>query len=124
MNLYFVVMIGWMMGWPVVEDHWHRRDFVAAEWRWPSNEDHMWPSRLCMVDDLMASGRLDGLRRDEVVELLGPGQAKDDLPGGDWSGGIMYHLGPERGFIRIDSEWLFVEFDGAGIVSDYGLYRD
>jgi hypothetical protein len=55
-----------------------------------------------MVDDLLASGRLNGLTEGRVIELLGP-------PGGKLPG-FYDHLGPERGFIRIDSEGLLVEF--------------
>ena len=83
----------------------------------------MWPPRLCMVDDLLSSGRLDGLTRKQVVDLLGP-PADQNFPAGAQSCDIHYYLGPERGFIRIDSEWLFITFGDDGKVNRYWLYRD
>ena len=83
----------------------------------------MWPPRLCMVDDLMSSGKLDGLTSQQVVELLGPPHDKS-FPFGCTQCDIHYYLGPERGFIRIDSEWLFITFGKDGKVTRYWLYRD
>jgi outer membrane protein assembly factor BamE (lipoprotein component of BamABCDE complex) len=76
-----------------------------------------------MVDDLMSSGRLDGLSRDQVIALLGPPHLKD-FPGEAWQCDIHYFLGPERGFFRIDSEWLFITFDKDEKVRRYWIYRD
>ena len=103
----------------------HRRKFDAELWRNQQQVEHdtMWPPRLCMVDHLMSSGLLDGLTRNQVVQLLGPGHDKS-FPGGATSCDIHYYLGPERGFIRIDSEWLFITFDDDNKVKRYWLYRD
>ena len=37
---------------------------------------------------------------------------------------LVYWLGPERGFISIDSEWLVFRFDGQKKVTDYKIMRD
>jgi hypothetical protein len=103
----------------------HRRPFDADLWRnWEKVEhDHMWPPRLCMIDDLMSSGRLDGLTSNQVVELLGSPHSKS-FPFGAVDCDIHYVLGPERGFMRIDHEWLFITFGEDGRVNRYWLYRD
>lgn len=119
------ILIAWMVLGPSVADLVHRQQFSAELWRSQENSqpETMWPPRLCMVDHLISSGRLDGLPRSEVVELLGPPQ-DNGFPGGLTPGDIYYYLGPERGFIRIDSEWLFVTFDENAKVSCYRVARD
>lgn len=110
---------------PAAEDYSHRRAFDARLWRDQERVAHdaRWPPRLCMVDDLLASGRLDGLSHPEVLELLGPpsdptthlvGRAEE----------ISYWLGPERGPFGIDSEWLAVRFDAEGRVTRVWVWRD
>ena len=69
-----------------------------------------------MVDDLLASGRLNGMTESQVIAILGPPDSR--------SIGLSYYLGPERGFIRIDSETLIVEFGADGKVSRPHIYRD
>ena len=62
-----------------------------------------------------------GLR--EVVGWL-PWIAFLLFPFGATSCDIRYYLGPERGFIGIDSKWLFITLNHDGNVNRYGLYRD
>lgn len=59
----------------------------------------------------------------QVVELLGM-PVEENFPFGAEACDIPYPLGPERGVIRIDSEWLFITFGDDGTVSRYWLYRD
>jgi hypothetical protein len=76
--------------------------------------------RLKMADRLIAQQSLLGKTRVEVVELLG-----DPTPTGhfsDWD--LVYWLGPERGFIRIDSEWLVLRLADDGRVVDNRIVRD
>ena len=122
---FFGVIIGWILLGDVAANYWHRKDFDAAMWRSQEGkvDNHMWPPRLCMVDDLMESGKLDELRREEVINLLGTPHSKG-FPGGAEDCDIHYHLGPERGFLRIDSEWLFIDFDEDDKVKRYWIYRD
>jgi hypothetical protein len=37
---------------------------------------------------------------------------------------MVYWLGPERGFIRIDSEWLVLRLDQSDIVREVRIVRD
>lgn len=76
--------------------------------------------RLKMADRLIAHGTLVGKTRAEVVELLG-----EPPPTGyfaDWD--LVYWLGPERGFISIDSEWLVLRLSAEGLVVVNRIVRD
>jgi hypothetical protein len=76
--------------------------------------------RLGMADRLVAQGTLRGKVRAEVVEMLG-----EPPPTGyfsEWD--LVYWLGPERGFIRIDSEWLVIRLGPDGRVTEYRIVRD
>lgn len=119
-----VIFIAWMVLGPSLADLAHRRQFNAELWRSQGNSqpDPMWPPRLCMVDHLVSGGRLDGLTRSEVVELLGPPHYGSHLGGVTYD--MNYYLGPERGFIRIDSEWLCIAFGENGKVSRSWIERD
>jgi hypothetical protein len=101
-----------------IADWANRRAFDADLWRQPDQAApySAWPPRLCMVDALLASGRLNGMTESQVLELLGPPDSK--------SVGLNYYLGPERGFLGIDSETLVIEFGADGKVSRPRIYRD
>ena len=107
---------------PTAEDYAHRVAFDSAGWqRHALDDDPEWPTRLRMVDDLVADRRLDGLTRSEVESLLG--SADQTAKWKDWE--LVYYLGPERnGIFRIDSEWLVIRFDLAGRVSEYRIVSD
>ena len=117
-----VIFVGWMVLGPSVADLVHRRPFNAELWRKQaiSEPDTTWPPRLCMVNHLIASGRLEGLSHGEILELLGPPSQGPPLAGATYG----YYLGPERGFIRIDSEWLLIAFGEDGKVSRCWIGRD
>jgi hypothetical protein len=73
-----------------------------------------------MADRLIAYDTLLGKTRAEVVELLG-----EPPPTGYFSNwDLVYWLGPERGFIRIDSEWLVLRLGADGRVADNRIVRD
>ena len=106
---------------PRQENYAHRAKFESVNWSSESrNQASLWPTRLRMVDDLVASKRLDGLQRGEVTALLGPADQTEYFK--DWD--LVYWLGPERGWIRIDSEWLVLRFDRSGHVAEYRIARD
>ena len=73
-----------------------------------------------MVDDLLRHHPLIGLTRAEVEGLIG---AADQTPYFS-SYDMVYFLGPERGMMVIDSEWLVVKLDAAGWVSEARLVTD
>jgi hypothetical protein len=76
--------------------------------------------RGCMVDDLLARHDLRGWPRARVTDLLGA----PDSTGYFRQYDLVYWLGPERGAISIDSEWLVLKLDGAGRVAEYRLITD
>lgn len=95
--------------------------FDAAAWK--AAEAHWNDSlhrRARMADGLLSSGRLIGMRRDDLIALLG----EPDHSGyfSDWD--IAYNLGAERSFMSIDSEWLVIRFGKDGLVRDVQLARD
>lgn len=108
----------WFFCGHLVEAWIHRRPFDAQAWRSQSQRarDGDWPPRLCMVDDLLLSGRLIGMTEAEVIDLLGSPDRK--------SHPLLYVLGPERGWSRIDSESLMIDFGRDGKVRGACLYRD
>jgi hypothetical protein len=121
----YLAIIASLLGSPLFEERSHEQPFDDVAWRnQDERNDLMWPPRLCMVDDLIASGRLDGLTRDAVVSLLGEPLPRGSFPAGAVHTDMHYYLGPERGLFRIDSEWLFIDFDDQGVVERYSIYRD
>ena len=65
-------------------------------------------NRTRIVDDLLAHYELVGMTGEEVLALLGD----HDNEAGYFQQEerLDYWLGPERGFMRIDSEWLILDF--------------
>ena len=81
--------------------------FDGARW----NDKNLPASvRLQMADDLIRTHRLDGMTRGQVVVLLGEPPKTPYFK--DYE--LVYLLGPERGAMRIDSEWLVVKFGRDG----------
>jgi hypothetical protein len=74
-----------------------------------------------MVDWLFWTKKLDGRTRAEVIALLGPPDGGDYFREPD---NLVYWLGPERGIMSIDSEWLVIRIGPDGRVSGYKLARD
>lgn len=66
-----------------------------------------------MADDLLRRYQLIGMSREEIESLLGrPPATAYFREFCDY----VYWLGPERGFISIDSEWLCVSFNNDVVV--------
>jgi hypothetical protein len=119
--LFYILATAYVVFVPSAEDYAHRTEFDPTVWRDKSLDgEALWPTRLRMADDLIADKRLDGLTRVQVESLLGPGDRADKWQG--WH--LVYHLGPERGMIRIDSEWLVIRFDPSDRVDVYRIVRD
>jgi hypothetical protein len=78
------------------------------------------PVRIRMVDDLLKSHDFRGKTKSEVEALLGPPDSTEYFSDCD----LVYWLGPERGFMSIDSEWLALRLDARGRVSDCQVVRD
>jgi hypothetical protein len=109
----------------------HARRFDAASWRaGDHNPSDGWPTRLRMVDDLTLRHHLLGLRRDELITLLGK---PDDITAfqgrsrrsenATWD--VGYELGPERSpIVRIDNDWLLFDLDASGRVQRFIVTHD
>lgn len=117
----FVVFGGWILSHAAVSNWWYQERFEPPRWRAPTDTAEVfWPTRLRMIDDLLAQRVLRGLPRDSVRALLGPPDRETQHPVPT----MRYYLGPERDWIRIDSEELVIRFDSAGYVVDAGTARD
>ncbi|MCP4583288.1 MAG: hypothetical protein GY839_16895 [candidate division Zixibacteria bacterium] len=109
---YLIVMIGWIF----LASYCPSNEFSSLEWR--NNPE----KRIELIDDLVDSKKLDGLTEEKVIELLGK---PVDSGRGFYrtENEITYYLGPERGLIRIDSEWLSILIKD-GKVDSYNVWRD
>ena len=76
--------------------------------------------RLRMADDLVDNKKLIGLTRQEVVARLGVAPKTEYFKEFD----MVYYLGPERGFMSIDSEWLVLKLGPDGRVVRATIARD
>jgi len=103
-----------------VKEHLHRIPFNSEKWQNHELAEGNDPIRIRMVDDLIRSKRLNGCSREEVRKILG--KRTDTEYFEDYE--LVYWLGPERGFMGIDSEWLVISFDDQGIVQSYGVVHD
>lgn len=73
-----------------------------------------------MVDDLLSRHNFRGMAREQVVAIVGEPDKTEYFR--DWE--MVYWLGPERGFVSIDSEWLVFRLDGQRKVVDYKIVGD
>lgn len=94
--------------------------FDVAVWRAGETADIDDAPRLRMADGLVKSGALLGKSRAELEAMLG--RPTETSKWRDYD--LVYWLGPERGFIRIDSEWLVVRFGTNGNANIAQIVRD
>jgi len=99
------VLVSWMFLRPVVSDYSSRIPFDRTVWR-QENTAQPQGLRIQMVDDLLKQHSLAGMTRDEVNALLGVPPKTRYFSDYEY----VYWLGPERGFMSIDSEWLALRF--------------
>lgn len=97
----------------------HER-FQVKSWLDMAQVDGPLSIRGCMVDDLLATRDFHGQSRATVVELLGEPSRTGYFRDYD----LVYWLGPERGPMSIDSEWLVFRLDSAQRVLEYRLVTD
>lgn len=117
--LSYVGVIVYLIGGPVVKDYANRIPFDAVQWKDEKQIYSTNPVRVRMVDDLLKKHPLVGMDREQVDVLLGiPPQTAYFS---DYE--YVYWLGPERGFMSIDSEWLAVKFENE-VVSEARILRD
>jgi hypothetical protein len=80
-----------------------------------SDSDTTFPTRTqVLADDLIRCHLLDGMTRDQVLQLLGPGEESQQ----GQRTYLDYEIGPERdSFFQVDSEFLSVQLDAHGTVA-------
>jgi hypothetical protein len=117
----FLLFAGWMAK-DAITERLQRLPFNSSNWKSPDNQNpksSKYAIRIRMVDDLFHRHKLVGMARKQVIQILGPSD------GGDTKGqSFGYWLGPERGFISIDSKTLAVEFDAKNRVKKAFIWRD
>jgi hypothetical protein len=112
------ILAGLMIGYGFATRYLPIRPFDTALWRQVQTADNH--VRLRMIEWLVRSGQLDGLTRPQVLELLGQPDGGPYFR--DWD--LVYWLGPERGFMGIDSEGLVLRIGSDGRVAEYRVVSD
>jgi hypothetical protein len=105
---------------PLPLDRCHTRRFSTELWQDSSQAFSRAAFRGCMVDHLLRRTELRGVTRDSVVRLLGPGDNTAYFREYD----LVYWLGPERGLMSIDSEWLVIRLDDRSRVAEAKVVTD
>ena len=103
---------------PNISEYVNHTSFESTAWK-QAGEDWDNPVRLRMVDDLLDEHELKGMSKERIIELLGEPPETEYFREYDF----VYWLGPERGFIRIDSEWLVIKFEN-DVVTKVEIVRD
>lgn len=78
-------------------------------------------TRTRIVDDLLADYKLVGMTEAQVEDLLGTDYNQHGYF--EQENRFVYYMGPERGLISIDSEWLVLDFEN-GVVAECAIQRD
>lgn len=108
----------WFFCEDAIRERLSRQRFDAVAWQ--AGQSRTDGVRVRMVDDLLRRHSFQGMTREQVIGLLG----EPDKTGyfKDWD--LVYWLGPERGFMSIDSEWLVIRFDSQQKVTDFRMVSD
>ena len=96
-----------------------RTAFDRAAWMAADRTDAT-PSRVQMIDALLAGTPLRGMTRNQIIELLGEPPETEYFS--DWD--LVYWLGPERSAVSVDSEWLVLRFNEDSVVTDVAVLSD
>ncbi len=113
-----VIALPWLVD--SAREYWAREPFVSERWKASADSDQAHPLRIRMVDDLLRKHRLIGQTRSEIEQLLGVPPKTPYFHNYD----LVYCLGPERGLMSIDSEWLCIRFGGDQRATEARLLRD
>ena len=120
LSLICLLIVGFFLFFPSIDNYLLRTKFDSAKWKSQIDIHNVEkPEKLRMVDDLMKNYLLVGMDRKQVEELLGVPPKSDYFSDYDY----VYWLGPERGFISIDSEWLCIKLED-NIVVEVELLKD
>lgn len=114
-----LAMVAFIILKPTYIDYSSRVPFDKQIWLSANSWDAK-PNRVNMIDDLLSKNDFHGKRKSDVIALLGEPPKPEKFH--DWD--MVYWLGPERGFMSIDSEWLVFYLDTNARVIDYQIVRD
>jgi hypothetical protein len=115
-----MVAVASLLATPSTTEYLHRQPFDSVTWRQSLTTQATEPIRLRMVDDLIQRYSLVGKTRSEINALLGIPPKTNYFREYEY----VYWLGPERGFMSIDSEWLGLQFDESARVTSARILRD
>jgi hypothetical protein len=105
----------------VAATRWNRYHlpFESSAWQ-AAPRGSLDDTRHRMLRSLLREHPLQGMTRDQLIALLGPGS---DTPlFGDYD--VRYELGSEFGQISLDRLWLVIRCDDAGRVREYRLLKE
>ncbi|UPU34302.1 outer membrane protein assembly factor BamE [Geomonas paludis] len=108
----------WFLFGDSIQERLNRREFDSTEWKNPKNVTYN--IRIRMVNDLLRRHHLTGMSREQVIAIIGEPDKTQYFK--DWD--MVYWLGPERGFLSVDSEWLVMRFNSQKKVSEVKVVRD
>lgn len=91
--------------------------FIQSQWMDTTLVRGKLAIRGCMVDDLLDRHELRGMTRAQVVALIGEPDTVRDLSEYD----LVYWLGPQRGLIGTDFEYLVMKLDSTKHVASVEL---
>jgi len=94
--------------------------FVQSQWMDTTMARGKLAIRGCMVDDFLDTHELRGMTRTQVVALIGEPDRQSDVPGYD----LVYWLGPQRGLIGTDSEYLVMKVDTSNRIATVELITE
>jgi hypothetical protein len=113
-----VGLVFWLFFRDEVQERLSRKRFETVAWQ--AGQSRTNAVRIRMVDDLLRRHRFIGMARGEVTSIIGEPDKTEYFR--DWD--MVYWLGPERGFMGVDSEWLVFRIDSEKRVVDYKIVRD
>ena len=110
--LSYISLIAYLLGGPVIKDYANRIPFDALKWQNEELVNSTNPIRVRMVDDLLKKYNLIGMPKDKINNLLGTPLKTGYFSNYDY----VYWLGPERGIVAIDSEFLVIKFENEKVI--------
>lgn len=108
----------WLLFGDAIQERMRRERFDPVAWQ--AQMGFADDVRIRMVDDLLRRQNFHGMTCDQLTAIVGEPNGDEYFE--EWD--LVYWLGPERGFMGIDSEWLVFRLDGQERVSDYRIVTD
>ena len=94
--------------------------FDAERWKAGAPARNTVVQRAGMAEDFLRRYDAVGMTRAELVALLGEPDETDKFVDYD----LVYWLGPERGLVGVDSEWLVFRLGDAGTATEARIVAD